>query len=180
MAIHTILIGTSKTVDGKEYFCKGMNISKFWGTLAKVDSKFSSEVPMTSELKKRGVMFQDISSAHGGEEKRDKHIKVTSLKNGFKNFENTLEENKDIETIAFIGKRAARWFFIHFLDRISINDGDLRILDKGDDDILFKYFEYNFTINFGNKEISCTVLPNTGRQWNPKHWISFWEKILKK
>ena len=41
--IHTLLIGTSKTQKGKKYFCKGANISKFWGTLSKVNNNFNGK-----------------------------------------------------------------------------------------------------------------------------------------
>lgn len=174
MNTQTLLIGTSKTQKGKEYFCEGANISKFWGTLSKVNNNFNGK-EQTSELISKGVLITDISSANGSEEKRDKEIKAISLKNGFKNLEFTINSNPEIVRIAFIGKQAAKWFFIRFIDRIKLLNKDL--LFKVD---LFEYGKQQWTVDFGNKEIICFVLRNTGRQWekNPKDWIEFWQDIF--
>jgi hypothetical protein len=173
--IHTLLIGTSKTQPGEKYFYSGANIGKFWGTLSNVSDDFKGSEE-TSKLKSKGIIFQDISSAEGGQEKKDKEIKAINLQNGFVKLEKQIIENPKIQRIAFIGKQAAQWFFIRFLDKINLIENDL--IFKVD---LFEYGKQEWKVNFGNKQIECYVLRNTGRQWekDPEDWITFWNDVFE-
>lgn len=171
--IHTLLIGTSKSQKGEKYFCKGANISKFWGTLSKANSNFVGKEE-TSKLISNGVLFRDISSAKGGQEKKDKEIKAISLQQGFNDLDNILTNNPSIERIGFIGKQAAQWFFIRFIDKIKLLKKDLLFMDN-----LFKYGKQQWNVNFGNKKIDCFVLTNTGRQWKREVWEVFWKEEVK-
>jgi len=104
MNFHTILIGTSKTVEGDEYFCEGRNVSLFWGTLRNVKgSIFNGELAQTKKLRENGVLITDISSEKGGVEKQDKQIKVSSIQDGFIELERKLLAQKDLKRVAFIG-----------------------------------------------------------------------------
>lgn len=170
--IHTLLIGTSKTQEGDRYFCKGPNIKKFWGTLANVNKDFNGK-EQTSKLTSKGVLITDISSAKGSEEKSDNDIKAFSLKIGFKNLEYIIISHPEIVRIAFIGKLAAKLFFIRFIDRIILKKEGLTFKD-----CLSNYWKQDWTVYFGNKEITCFVLTNTNRQWNCDIWKEFWQEVF--
>ena len=188
--IHTVLIGTSKSQkDEDKYFYEGANIKRFWGTLSKVNNNFKEEETkgkkqtkeeeetkrkkQTKKLISTGVFFKDISSAKGEEEKRDKSIKAISLKKGFEELEELFRLHPDIQRIGFIGKQAAKWFFIRFIDKIKLHNGNLTYKEG-----LFKYGKQEWQIVFGNKEIECFVLTNTARQWDQKVWIEFWKDVF--
>jgi len=174
MKYHTLLIGTSKTLDSNEYY-GGKNINRFWGTLKSINSTFSGQ-PQTSKLNNDRVLVTDISSALGGQEKKDKQIKAVSLQKGFEDIEDLLKSEKNIERIGFIGKQAAQWFFIRFIDKI-----DLKKVPKSCFKVdLFEYGKQSWTINFNNKTIYCYLLRNTSRQWKEEanEWREFWQETF--
>jgi hypothetical protein len=169
MKYHTLLLGTSKTVFGEAYFCKGKNIERFWGTLSQIHGIFSGK-EQTAMLNLSGVLLKDISSAEGGEEKRDSQIKAISLKRGFVELENFFNENTALQRIGFVGKQSAKWFFIHFIKQMILNKVESKVLNSE----LFEYGKQEWKFCHKNNKITCHILTNTTRQWKPEIRKQFW------
>ncbi|HPS83140.1 MAG TPA: hypothetical protein PLA88_02410 [Bacteroidales bacterium] len=177
MSYHTILIGTSKTVEGDEYFCKGRNVKLFWGTLNDViKSDFSGKEAQTEKLSEKGVLITDISSEKGGVEKQDKQIKVSSIQDGFIELERKLLAQKELKRVAFIGKLAAKWFFIRFIDKIDLKNDESTYNSE-----FFHYGKQKWTLKVNNSDVTCYTLQNTGRQWDSSasEWKEFWKDVFE-
>lgn len=83
--------------------------------MASINNNFKPDKPNTSQLNNCGILISDISDEKGGVETKDKHIKAKSLKNGFEKLKESIEAEEKFKRVAFIGKQAAKWFFIYFL-----------------------------------------------------------------
>jgi len=173
--IHTLLIGTSKTQIGDNYYVKGANITKFWGTLSKINNSFDGS-EQTLKLLENGVLFNDVSSAKGGEEKKDKEIKAISVQEGFIKLESILNNN-NLKRIGFIGKKAAELFFVRFINNIDIKEKDILF-----NNIFDEYGEQKWSLKINSNDVTCYVLRNTGRQWKkePDDWFNFWKETFNK
>ena len=169
---HTIICGTSKSQEGKKYYYKGVNKSRFWGTLHKAGIfpiEITGEEAQTDKLEQKGILITDLSSAKGGEEEKDKKIKAESLKNGLIQLKEIIKSKKELIRIAFVGKQAAKWFFIYFIDCINFekNAGKKSVKKE----ITKKYGKLDWNLKMAdNRIIEWYLLPNLQRQWKKKHW----------
>lgn len=170
--IHTLLIGASNTQDGEAFFSTGANGNKFWGTLSKVNNSFDGSEE-TSKLISKGVFICDISADEEEEMKNDKKIKSTLLQLGFANIDELIKTQPNIETIAFIGQQAAKWFYIHFINKIQIQDDEHTYKEN-----LFENGKQKWVFN---QKVTCFILKNIekGRGNEAKEWIEFWNRAFK-
>lgn len=166
--IHTLLIGASNTPEGKAFFSFESNGNKFWELLSNMDNSFSGTAE-TSKLISKGVFIFDIAA---DEKDKDDKTKSTLLQLGFAHIEELLKKQPSIKRIAFIGQQAAKWFFIHFINKIHFENKDH--LDKEN---LFEEGKQKWVFD---QTISCFILDYGSQQVqdDKKKWIEFWNEVL--
>ena len=171
--IHTLLIGSSIIQKGEAFFYTGTNSSIFWGTLSEVNNDFDG-TEQTSQLISKGVFLFDISATE--DEEKDGENKKTPLQQGFGDIEELLQAHPTIERIGFIGKQAAKLFYIHFIKNINIQGKGK--LDKAN---LFEYGKQKWVFNYRTMEIICFILSNSEEQWKieSEDWIEFWNEAFE-
>lgn len=170
-----MLIGASKTVDCKEYFCEGTNVRRFWGTLSFIHDIFDDDHAQTNKLNEEGVLITDISNAKAGGEKKDKEIKAQSLKDGLLNLKQTILNEHCLRRIALIGKFATKMFFTYFIDNIMLNSSKYRSYKQS---LFSNYGKQEWQLKFKNRVLDCYMLTNTQRQWEKEVWKEFWQVVF--
>lgn len=173
--IHTLILGTSKTEKGKEYYCKGQNKKRFWGTLSLLNSSFKDDEPKTCQLRRNGVMIGDLAEPTSPPEKKDKKIKAESLQNGFHKIQEIIKNEKELKRIGLVGKQAAKWFFFYFLNDIELGHARSRLIKSS---LFSQYGEQEWLLKQNSSQIKCYILTNTNRQWKKEVWEDFWREVF--
>ncbi len=183
MALHTIVIGTSKSKNQNGYYIEAKD--KFWGLLFKGGATprlyEPSEFRLLSDL--HGIGFSELAfeqSHFGDNESRafsnDQQLKneIDVLTAGIPLLMNHLDKVKP-KRIVFNGKTAAS-LFLQFIDKKEILEVNAKhINQKG--------------LNYGNigiwNGIEMWMMPNmsgaAGKSWKDEQgelkWLSFWKLI---
>lgn len=176
MVTHTLIIGTSKSINKDGYYINARK--RFWGLIAEAKlSEINDPYKYLDFINETGIGFRELFSA--GIFSNDKKLKskknIEYVKKGINEFNSFLKEtsSENIQNLIFNGKTAAGWF-LEFSANGSNNLRPYRYLNQKVVD--FEYGKQNFT--HMNRQIY--ILPNTSganRSFDKTHWVNMWSDM---
>lgn len=171
--IHTLIVGTSKSLDVDAYYVKPKK--KFWSLI--YQSGLTSRLFKPEEYREfsenTGIGFAEL--VYNEIIPKDKILKenLQTVTAGIQRFISMLNSDKAPKRIVFNGKTASGWFF-QFVNTGKIDERPGRYFNS-----TFKNFKYGKLPNNYNG-IEIFVMPNTsGRAtiWDADPWINLWMQL---